>query len=144
MRTVIGLSALMGLAASGCTTLSTLQSTETVDLSPQAAATVADDLARMAAQRHGPGPTPLAMPHPDRPLGQALERALRRTGYAVNTGDTAPGVRVAYAVDGFGQDQVLVRLTVGPDYQVARLYSMRGDRAVPVSPYTVNRGAASP
>jgi hypothetical protein len=44
-------------------------SKEAVDLSPQAAATVADDLARMMTQRYGPAQTPLVMPHPDRPLG---------------------------------------------------------------------------
>jgi hypothetical protein len=126
MRGGLSVLAVLGaLVVAGCATLTMdWQSVETVGLSPQAAATVADDLARMMTQRYGPAQTPLVMPHPDRPLGQALEQSLRRAGYAVHTAGAATGVRVAYVVDGFAPDQVLVRLRVGPDYRLARLYTM--------------------
>jgi hypothetical protein len=61
----------------------------------------------------------------------------------------ATGVRVTYLVDGFAPDQVLVRLRVGLDYQLARLYATQGGRAVPAGAFTlahpeVSKEAASP
>jgi hypothetical protein len=146
---------LNALALAGCAVLTPdwpsipEVSKEAVDLSPEAAATVADDLARIMTQRYGPAQTPLVMPHPDRPLGQALEQALRRAGYAVHTETAATGVRVAYVVDGFAPDQVLMRLKVGVDFQLARLYATQGERTVPAGAFTlaypeVSKEAASP
>jgi hypothetical protein len=139
----LGVLALTGCAALAPDWPSTPEvSKETLDLSPPAAATVAEDLARRVRQHFGPAQTALAMPHPDRPLGHALEDALRRAGYAVHTDGPdvtkeATGVRVTYLVDGFAPDQVLVRLRVGTDFQLARVYATQSERAVPADAFTL-------
>jgi len=145
MRPLDLLLALNALALTGCAALAPGEpSVETVELTAQAAATVADDLVRMLTRRYGPAETLLVLPHPRRPLGESLERALRRAGYAVRTDGAAAGVPVAYVVDGFAPDQVLVRVRVGPEDRLARVYTIQGGRAIPASAFTHAQGADSP
>lgn len=126
----------------GCQTLgetSLIASTAPQDISPAAAATIAQDLSGALVGHVGVGTNTLSFDTDGSVFGQALERVLRSEGYAISTDqslDLDPGiVPLAYVVDRF-DGSVLVRLST-PGLNLTRIYAVSGEEAEPISPWSV-------
>ena len=114
-----------------------VQSTS-VELTPQAASTIAGDMVGRLAERVGPGTTTIELRPDGSSFGQALEASLREWGYAVATDQVAEGmdvVTLAYVVDGF-EGGILVRLSTHA-LHLTRIYRHGTDRVTPISPLSV-------
>lgn len=125
----------------GCQTLGgagLVQSTATVQLTPEAASSIAGDMVGRLAEQVGPGSTTIHLKPDGSEFGQALEASLRGWGYAVATDqatDQTNIVALAYVVDDF-EGSVLVRLST-LKLDLTRVYRLDADGATPVSPLSV-------
>lgn len=122
---------------------SLVQSTATAQLTPQAAASLAEDMVGRFAEQIGPGSTTIALEPDGSTFGQALEVSLRDWGYAVVTDqaiDATMVVALAYVVDEI-DGSILVRLSTHT-HDLTRMYRLDGEEAAPISPLSImQRGA---
>lgn len=132
---------LCAVLLAGCQTLGRaglVQSTATVQLTPEAASSIAGDMVGRLAEQVGPGSTTIQLRSDGSVFGQALEASLRGWGYAVATDQATDGtntVALAYVVVDF-EGSVLVRLsTLSVD--LTRVYRLGAEGATPVSPLSV-------
>ena len=120
-------------------------STDSAELTPEAASTIAGDMVGRFAERVGPGTTTIQLRPDGSPFGQALEASLREWGYAVATDQVTEGIDVvtlAYVVDDF-EGGILVRLSTHA-LDLTRIYRHGTDGVTPISPLSVmERGAGA-
>ena len=60
-----------------------------------------------------------------RPFGRALDQELRRAGFAIVS--KPPGVEISYVVVHFGENEEQIKVVVGDDYEMSRLYAKADD-----------------
>lgn len=111
------------------------------DISGPAASSIASDMVSRLAEHVGPGTGTIALKQDGSPFGQALEAALKGSGYAVVTDqktDTSTTiVPLAYVVEPF-EGQVLARLSTR-GVELGRAYEVTTTGAMPASPLSVMR-----
>lgn len=113
-------------------------STVTTELTPEAASSIAGDMVGHFAEQVGPGNTTIALTSDISVFGQALEAALKASGYAIVTDQQTKGVAtvpLAYVVDAF-EGSVLVRLST-TSVDITRMYKLSATGAEPVSPASI-------
>lgn len=129
------LAACQAVASSGLIT-----SSATTELSGEAAASIAGDLVGRLSEHVGPGTNTIRLRTDGTAFGQAIEAALRGSGYAVITDqktDGADTVPLAYVVESF-EGSVLARLST-PSLDLTRVYQTGSASATPTSPLSVTQ-----
>ncbi len=136
--------AMIGLcfaALAGCQTLGTrglVESTIGMELTPQTATTIAEDMVGRLAEVLAPGSTTIAFTPKDTVFAGALETALRNWGYGVIIGGKTTDAQaepLAYVIDTLDGD-VLVRVAT-PKVELTRVYALSAEGAAPASPLSV-------
>lgn len=130
------------LLLSGCQSLGTdglASSNAPAEISGPAASAIAGDMVSRLAEQIGPGTTTVSLKQDSSPFGQALEAALKGSGYAVvtdkRTDGTTPTVPLAYVVIPF-EGQVLARLSTN-SVELGRAYTVTTTGAQPASALSV-------
>lgn len=125
----------------GCQTLGgsgLVASSATVELTPEAASSIAGDMVGRFAEQIGPGTTTIQLKPDGSIFGEALESSLKGWGYAVATDQVTEGtntVALAYVVDAF-KGSILVRLSTRA-LDLTRMYKLGGEGATPISPLSM-------
>jgi hypothetical protein len=125
---------LIATLVAGCTVMRG-RSIEQASLTASDAAVVAADLTGMLQKRYGPGQTTFQL-DAQGVLGASLETALRASGYAIADQDQQ-GMPLSYIVDHVSEQEILVRVTAGPDFQFNRLYAFSGQGVEALTGFTV-------
>jgi len=130
----------IGAALAGCSSdngyFEPAASQDAAKLSPQAAKTVAVDMAGKLADRLDPRSGPIMLAGDGSPIGAAFEEALRGHGYRIHSSaDQAPEIRVAYTIANVN-GAIMVRLST-PTIELSRTYVISGTGASPASPLSV-------
>jgi hypothetical protein len=118
-------------------------STVTMELTPEAATSIAGDMVGPFAEQVGPGNTTIVLTPDGSVFGQALEASLKGWGYAIVTDQQTQGtatVPLAYVVDAF-EGSVLVRLSTRT-VDITRMYKLSATGAEPTSPISVMQRAS--
>jgi hypothetical protein len=140
----------LALVVFAITTLGACQSTRLVglvasnappEMSVPVANAIAGDMVSRFLEQIGPGTTTIALKQDNSPFGQALETALKNSGYAVvtdqKTDDKARPIALAYVVEPF-EGNILVRLSTRT-IDIGRAYAATPTGTTPASPLSVIR-----
>lgn len=111
------------------------------EMSEPAADAIAGDMVSRFSEQIGPGTATIALKQDGSPFGQALETALKSSGYAVvtdqKTDEKARPVALAYVVEPF-EGRILAQLSTRT-VEIGRAYTATSTGAAPASPLSVMR-----
>lgn len=134
--TVVALGACQSTGVDGLTV-----SNAPPEMSESAASAIAGDLVSRLSEQIGPGTSLIRLRQDGSPFGQALETALKNSGYAVVTDqkidDKGHSIALAYVVESF-ERTILARLSTRT-VELGRAYSVSPAGAAPTSPLSVMR-----
>lgn len=142
--------ALLASSAAACNTTSgggyfnPSASSAMAELTPEAAAAIAGDMAAKLAEQIGPGTGTIVLKPDDSTFGVPLQEALRGWGYAVAVDQEVSGevpIPLAYVID-TSEGMVMVRITT-PNVELTRAYALSATGASPASPLSVLRRTES-
>lgn len=129
---------------SGCQTVGYFDTKEDVTPAEDLHERLLKDVVLTIQNNYAPAKTRFHFPHGKEKLAESLEATLRKYGYGVSSGQKSrenSGIPLAYKFSEIQPGLYVLRVLIGENFQINRLYSMEKDGGyVAAGPLLMRRG----